>query len=81
MLPEIFVSFLAIVGAFTTTAFITWFIKNFLSKYYYKEPYMSPDQKKYFMLLEENKKLKEKISSLEIEAQQITDSLLKHIQG
>jgi cell shape-determining protein MreC len=42
---------------------------------------MSPDQLKYFILLEEIKILKTKIQQLEEENEEMTSSLIKHLQG
>ena len=46
----------------------------------FKEPYRSDKEMKYFLLLEENKNLKQKLSDLEEQNDQITRSIIKQLQ-
>lgn len=67
---------LMIIGLITVCNFCIWLIQNFTSRYYHKEPYRNPKELRYFLLLEENKKLKNKIEQLEEENSEIVSSII-----
>ena len=80
-LPKAMISFLAFIGLCSSVYFLNYIFTHLKYRYIYKKPYMSPDQLKYFILLEEIKILKTKIQQLEEENEEMTSSLIKHLQG
>lgn len=71
---------LAVLG-FSTLSYLCYtFVKSLTYKIKHKEWPSTLAEKKYFFLLEENKKLKEKISYLEEELQDITKQIISNIK-
>tara|TARA_S200000501_G_C20791362_1_gene729688 strand:- start:288 stop:557 length:270 start_codon:yes stop_codon:yes gene_type:complete len=71
---------LAVVG-FSTVSYLSYtLVKSIAYKVKHKEWPTTLAEKKYFYLLEENKKLKEKISYLEEELQDITKQIISNIK-
>jgi predicted nucleic acid-binding protein len=79
-LPSWIVAFLAFIGLSIISYWCLNLIKHLISRSIFKEPYRNIEQTKYFLLLEENKKLKTKIDELEETNNQIIQSLVKQLQ-
>lgn len=71
---------LAVLGFSTLSYLCFTFVKSLIYKIKHKEWPSTLAEKKYFFLLEENKKLKEKISYLEEELQDITKQIISNIK-
>jgi len=78
-MPSYIYDTLMIIGLLCISNFIVWLIQNFLSLYYHKESYKNPKELRYFLILEENKKLKQKIQSLEEENAEIVSSIISKL--
>ena len=70
-MPTYIYDLLMVIGLFFVCNLLFWLMQNLISLYYHKESYKNPKELRYFLLLEENKKLKEKIQTLEEENSQI----------
>lgn len=78
-LPKIIISILIFFGAAVLINYFMYLLKILTYKYVYKKPYMTPEQLKYYIILEENKKLNKKISLLEEENEKIFSSLINKL--
>ena len=78
-IPKILLSILLFLGSGCLLHYVIYFSNLLLHKYIYKKPYMTPEQLKYFIILEENNKLKQKISLLEEENEKIFSSLINKL--
>jgi hypothetical protein len=78
-MPNYIYDTLMIIGLLYVSNFVVWLIQNLLSLYYHKESYKNPKELRYFLILEENKKLKQKIESLEEENSQIVSSIISKL--
>jgi hypothetical protein len=78
-IPKVIIGVLMFTGAGFLIHYLMYLSKLFTYKYIYKKPYMTPEQLKYFIMLEENKKLKQKISLLEEENEKIFSSLINKL--
>ena len=58
-----------------------WVLQNLVSLYYHKETYKNPKDLRYFLLLEENKRLNQKISLLEQENNEIMSNIIKQLHN
>ena len=70
---------LMIIGLMYVCNFIVWLLQNLLSLYYHKETYKNPKELRYYLILEENKKLKQKIQTLEEENSEIISSIISKL--
>lgn len=77
--PDYITATVIFFGLITLTYFLINSFRFLIYRYVYKKPYMTPEQLKYFILLEENKKLQQKITSLEDENEKIFNSLINKI--
>lgn len=78
-LPKPFVSFLAFLGLILIVKVLNYLFLNLRSYIIFKQPHRDILEHRLFVLQEENKALKEKISSLEEENSQIISSILAKI--
>lgn len=78
-MPSIVSDFLLIIGILCVCHAALWVLQNVLSLYYHKESYKNPKELRYFLILEENKKLKQKIETLEEENAQIVSSIINKL--
>lgn len=79
-LPAWLVSILAFIGVSVLSQALLYLMRMAVNYIVFKEPYRSDKEMRYFLLLEENKKLKEKLSDLEEQNEQITRSIIKQLQ-
>ena len=70
---------LMVIGLFNISNLILWILQNIISLYYHKETYKNPKELRYFLVLEENKKLKQKIEKLEEENSEIISSIINKL--
>jgi hypothetical protein len=70
---------LMVIGLFYVCNLILWIFQNIISLYYHKESYKNPKELRYFLVLEENKKLKQKIQKLEEENSEIISSIINKL--
>lgn len=75
-MPLFIQDFFMFVGILWTCQAVLWIIQNLLSLYYHKESYKNPKDLRYFLILEENKKLKTQLQKLEDENNQIISSII-----
>ena len=78
-MPSVVSDILLIIGLLWVCHAALWFLQNMLSLYYHKEPYKNPEELRYFLILEENKKLNQKIETLEEENAQIISSIINKL--
>lgn len=71
---------LAVLGFSTLSYLCFTFVKSLIYKVKHKEWPTTLTEKKYFLLIEENKRQKEKISYLEEELQDITKQIINNIK-
>jgi hypothetical protein len=79
-LPAWLVSILAFIGVSVLSQALLYMMRMAVNYIVFKEPYRSDKEMKYFLLLEENKNLKQKLSDLEEQNDQITRSIIKQLQ-
>lgn len=79
-LPAWLVSILAFIGVSVLSQALLYMMRMVVNYIVFKEPYRSDKEMKYFLLLEENKNLKQKLSDLEEQNDQITRSIIKQLQ-
>lgn len=79
-LPAWLVSILAFIGVSVLSQALLYMMRMVVNYVVFKEPYRSDKEMKYFLLLEENKNLKQKLSDLEEQNDQITRSIIKQLQ-
>jgi len=79
-LPAWLVAFFAFIGVSVLSQGIFYLLRLGLNYLLFKEPYRNEKETRYFLLLEENRNLKEKLSDLEQENSQILQSIIKQIQ-
>ena len=80
-IPYWFADLLTILGLFTLFYIMYWVLQNLVSLYYHKETYKNPKDLRYFLLLEENKRLNQKISLLEQENNEIMSNIIKQLHN
>ena len=79
-LPAWLVSILAFIGLSVLSQALLYMMRMAINYIVFKEPYRSDKEMRYFLLLEENKKLKDKLSELEEQNDQISRSIIKQLQ-
>jgi|LauGreDrversion4_2_1035121.scaffolds.fasta_scaffold18341_8 hypothetical protein len=79
-LPAWLVSILAFIGLSVLSQALLYMMRMAVNYIVFKEPYRSDKEMRYFLLLEENKKLKDKLSELEEQNDQISRSIIKQLQ-
>lgn len=75
-MPSVITDLLIIVGVLKTCQALTWGINNLLSLYYHKETYKNPTELRYYLILQENKNLKQRIETLEKENTEVVTSII-----
>jgi hypothetical protein len=80
-IPYWFADLLTVMGLFMLFYITYWALQNLVSLYYHKETYKNPKDLRYFLLLEENKRLNQKNSLLEQENNEIMSNIIKQLNN
>jgi hypothetical protein len=80
-LPKILVTILTFTGSLTISYFSAKLFLNLRYRIYHKRWPKNPEEFKYFLLLEENKKLQQKIKNLEEENAEMLNSIINNLKG
>tara|TARA_E500000331_G_C17095969_1_gene643216 strand:+ start:466 stop:726 length:261 start_codon:yes stop_codon:yes gene_type:complete len=78
-IPLWFADIIALMGVLWLCKGILWLLQNILSLYYHKETYKNPTELRYFLLRQENMKLKAELSKVQQENDEIVSSIISQI--
>lgn len=76
-----FYNFVMLVGFLTLSYYTAKILLSIRHKLYYKEWPKNIEEYKYFLLLEENKKLQQKVTALEEENAEMLNSIINNLKG
>ena len=78
-IPLWFADIIALIGVLWLCKGIIWLLQNIVSLYYHKETYKNPTELRYFLLQQENAKLKAELSKIQQENDEIVSSIINQI--